>query len=93
MSSLGEVLGWKFDHEPGIETLNGVISAWPSVLGPLPDQAQIDIWSQEYQNRDTQEEEYSGIVDNRLLKALALVCADQFGMTPAQLKTAIKSKL
>ena len=42
---------------------------------------------------DEREIEATEIMTNRALKALALVCANQFGMTPAQMKAAIKAEL
>jgi len=47
--SLGLVLGWKFNHKQGIQTCDGVITAWPDALGNLPTQEQIAIWTSEYE--------------------------------------------
>ena len=42
----------------------------------------------------TKEEIYNDVVKNqKVLKALALVCAEKFNMTPAQMKSAIKAKM
>ena len=42
----------------------------------------------------TKEEIYNDVIQNqKVLKALALVCADQFSMTPAQIKAAVKAKM
>lgn len=42
----------------------------------------------------TNGEIYDDVLQNqKVLKAIALVCAEQFGMTPAQMKTAVKSKM
>lgn len=49
MSSVGEVLGWKFNYAPGIRTLDGVITAWPAGLGPQPNDAQIAAYTTEYE--------------------------------------------
>lgn len=48
MAYIGTVLGWKFNHEPGITTVDGVIKEWPKVLGPLPTKEQLELWSAEY---------------------------------------------
>jgi hypothetical protein len=57
MTSLGTVLGWKFDHFPGIKTRNGVLTAWPEGLGDPPTQGQITAWTAEYENRPETPEE------------------------------------
>lgn len=46
---IGAILGWKFNHAPGIETRDGVITAWPESLGPVPTPEQIDAWTSEYE--------------------------------------------
>lgn len=91
-------VGWKKNHAPGIRCkANGsgdmILVKWPEALGVMPTQAVVDQWDAEYQARDTQEEVYNRIDGQELLKAVALVCADQFGMTPAQFKAAVKAKL
>ena len=48
MIGLGAVLGWKHHHEPGIETKDGVLTAWPSSLGAFPTQTQLDTWTAEF---------------------------------------------
>ncbi len=53
MSSLAEVLAWKFDNAPGIRTREDgqggmEIFDWPTVLGPEPDVAQITAWAVDY---------------------------------------------
>lgn len=53
MAAIGEIIGWKFNHEPGMRTLDGVITQWPVSLGgpALPSKAQQDAWTAEYQSR------------------------------------------
>lgn len=41
MSNLGAALGWKYDYAPGIRTENGVLTNWPSELGPSPDELAV----------------------------------------------------
>lgn len=53
---LGGVLGWKFQHAPGIETRNGRLTRWPAALGPRPTAEQIDAWTQEYRAWREQED-------------------------------------
>tara|TARA_R110000823_G_scaffold7042_1_gene26074 strand:- start:1294 stop:1578 length:285 start_codon:yes stop_codon:yes gene_type:complete len=42
MSNLGSALGWKYNHESGICTVNGSITAWPNSLGTVPTDAEQD---------------------------------------------------
>lgn len=48
---IGEILGWKFGHAPGIRTRGEEIIAWPDVLGPLPTSEQIAAWRDEYDDK------------------------------------------
>lgn len=54
MSNLAVVLEWKFPGEGGIETKEGRLAAWPSKLGPFPDDATLAQWTGEY---DAQQKE------------------------------------
>ena len=45
MTTIAEVIGWKFDHQEGMRTRNGVITAFP---GGIPSQADQDAWTKEY---------------------------------------------
>ncbi len=45
MSNIGEVIGWKFNHQSGMSTSDGVITAFP---GGIPTQADQDLWTAEY---------------------------------------------
>ena len=49
VEGLGAVLGWKFNHEPGISTIEDNIVGWPLTLGPAPTSAQIAAWTAEYE--------------------------------------------
>jgi hypothetical protein len=49
MVTLGSLLGWKFDNAPGIVTRDGVLTEWPSGLGPRPTDDQITTWTAEYE--------------------------------------------
>lgn len=49
MESLGAVLGWKFNHEPGIFTEDNELISWPKSLGVRPTQVEIDVYTTEYE--------------------------------------------
>ena len=44
-SHIGTVIGWKFNHQPGMVTRDGVITEFP---GGIPSQAEQDAWTAEY---------------------------------------------
>ena len=46
MSNIGEVIGWKFNHQAGMETSDGVITAFPD---GIPSQSDQDSWTAEYE--------------------------------------------
>jgi hypothetical protein len=46
MTSIAEVIGWKFNSQPGMETRDGVITEFP---GGIPSQADQDAWTAEYE--------------------------------------------
>ena len=50
MSNIGEVIGWKFSHQPGMVTRDGVITEFP---GGIPSQADQDTWTAEYETWKT----------------------------------------
>ena len=54
--SLGQALGWKYGHEPGIETVDNIITKWPLNLGIKPTQVEIDTIISEYQDHKTKME-------------------------------------
>lgn len=62
--SIGMVLGWKFNHAPGIRTREGEIIAWPENLGPLPTGEQIAQWTAEYEAHQV-----SGVIAARRYEA------------------------
>jgi len=43
---ISEVIGWKFNEQPGMTTVNGVITEFP---GGIPSQADQDAWTAEYE--------------------------------------------
>ena len=44
--NIAEVIGWKFNHQEGMSTRDGVITAFP---GGIPSQADQDLWTAEYE--------------------------------------------
>ena len=46
MSNIATVIGWKFNNQSGMSTLDGVITAFP---GGIPSQADQDLWTAEYE--------------------------------------------
>ena len=46
MSTIGEVIGWKFNHQAGMSTVDGVITEFP---GGIPSQSDQDTWTVEYE--------------------------------------------
>ena len=45
MTNIGTVIGWKFNHQEGMSTRDGVITTFP---GGIPSQADQDKWTAEY---------------------------------------------
>jgi len=46
MSNIGTVIGWKFNHQEGMCTRDGVITKFPN---GIPSQADQDKWTKEYE--------------------------------------------
>ena len=44
--NIAEVIGWKFNHQAGMSTREGVITEFP---GGIPTQADQDLWTAEYE--------------------------------------------
>lgn len=44
--SIAEVIGWKFNHQAGMSTKDGVITEFP---GGIPSQGDQDKWTKEYE--------------------------------------------
>ena len=49
--SLGNALGWKHNHAPGIETRDGVLTSWPVSLGAQPSEAEQAVIVAEFEAR------------------------------------------
>ena len=45
MSEIGAVLGWKFNHQSGMSTFDGIITEFP---GEKPSDEDIATWTDEY---------------------------------------------
>jgi len=105
MSNLGEILGWKFGHAPGIRTRGGAITNWPSGLGPQPSAADIATYTAEHDaarpGEEKDEEIAAMLADKgafRVLKAVVLALNDGSlapgaNVSNAALKAAIKAKM
>ena len=46
MTDIGTVIGWKFNHQSGMSTKDGVITEFPN---GIPSQADQDKWAKEYE--------------------------------------------
>ena len=46
MTDIGTVIGWKFNHQSGMTTKDGVITNFPN---GIPSQADQDKWTKEYE--------------------------------------------
>lgn len=46
MSTIGAVIGWKFNHQDGMTTVDDVITEFP---GGIPSQEDQDAWTAEYE--------------------------------------------
>ena len=46
MTNIAEVIGWKFNYQEGMTTVEGVITEFP---GGIPSQEDQDKWTKEYE--------------------------------------------
>ena len=67
MTDIGAVIGWKFNHQSGMATRDGVITEFPN---GIPSQADQDKWTKEYEEyvsanayKAKRKAEYPPIVD------------------------------
>ena len=65
MTNISTVIGWKFNHQEGMATVDGVITEFP---GGIPSQADQDKWTKEYEEyvsantyKEKRKEEYPTI--------------------------------
>ncbi len=66
MSDIADVIGWKHNHQAGMATSDGVITAFPN---GIPSQADQDTWTTEY-------EAYKVMADIRTKRDSALATTD-----------------
>lgn len=71
MTTLSQVLEWKFDKAEGIETKNEQVTAWPKALGKEPIEEDLTEWTSEYEARDKTQDE-GVIVDSSASTIAAL---------------------
>ena len=68
---VGAIIGWKFNHTPGMSTVDGEIVKWPESLGSQPTQENLDTWATEYETfiaeREASAKEASASADTKLL--------------------------
>ncbi len=99
--TIGEVIGWKFNHQEGMRTKAGVIIEFP---GGIPSQADQDLWTAEYLARDVDLERVEKVFRltdrERLIFELmfeminrVLVLEGNAVITRAQFKDFLKAKL
>ena len=64
MIGLEAVLGWKFNHVPGISTKNGVLTNWPVSLGDMPTEAEVATYTAEFTRFETEK----NLIAERVIK-------------------------
>ena len=68
MSNIGTVLGWKFNHQSGMATTDGVITSFP---GTMPTDAELATYTAEYEVYKAAQDEIDRLeaqVTNRRLR-------------------------
>tara|TARA_R110002020_G_scaffold163132_2_gene349076 strand:- start:367 stop:666 length:300 start_codon:yes stop_codon:yes gene_type:complete len=65
--NISEVIGWKFNHQEGMATVDGVITEFPN---GIPSQADQDKWTKEYEEyvsanayKEKRKAEYPPMID------------------------------
>ena len=76
-AGIGAVIGWKFNHQAGMETVNGVITAFPVTSGVtltdgIPSNEDIATWTNEYNAAMT-------MIDIRAKRDALLTATDWWG--------------
>ena len=77
--SIAKVIGWKFNHQPGMRTRDDVITEFP---GGIPTQAEQDAWTAEYNayiasNQSKDDEALLELSKDRMAKLLFEINFDQ----------------
>lgn len=86
MENIGAILGWKFDHAPGMTTFDGAITEWPQGLGPLPTSQQLLTWEAEYEQAMADAAAQPGPSAQRLVRMNELLAIPRTAWTAAQLR-------
>jgi hypothetical protein len=81
MSNIGEVIGWKFNHQAGMSTAEGVITAFPNGIPSAEDQA---TWTTEYKG-------YKVMADIRGTRDQLLTATDWWGASDNTMSDAQKA--
>ena len=76
--AIGEVIGWKFNHQEGMSTYEGVITAFPNGIPSAEDQA---TWTTEYTA-------YKVMADLRLKRDALLAATDWWGASDNTMSSA-----
>ena len=79
MSNISEVIGWKFNHQAGMSTAEGVITAFPNGIPSAEDQA---TWTTEY-------EAYKVMADIRAKRNALLASTDWTGNSDVTMSDAM----
>ena len=95
-SKLAYAIGWKFNHQPGMETSGGGLTAWP--MQPWPTDQELAGYVAEYETylastqcKDDEFQRGFDRGDGKALKALALVLIANGACTLAELKAKYRS--
>lgn len=95
---LGYAIGWKFNHQPGMSTVDGGLTQWPASLGAWPSDVQQAQWVSEYEaylaSAQCQDDALQAFLDShggKAVKALALVGMEKGLWTLAELKAKYRS--
>ena len=95
MTDIGRVIGWKFNHQEGMCTKEGVITAFPN---GIPSQADQDKWTAEYlvqfpEGYDEWKDSMQG-TDNGMPRYLEdLITANSDFILPEKIKTRYDEKI
>ena len=93
---LAMAIGWKFNHQPGMETSGGGLTGWPTTPWPTDQElagyvAQYETYLASPQSKDDELQQGLERGELKALKAVALVLIDKGICTLAELRTKYRS--
>ena len=93
---LGQAIGWKFNHQEGMQTCNGALAGWPTEPWPTDDELAQIVTDYEAYRASTQatDDELQRFLDSaagRVAKTVASVMVDKGICTMAELKAKYRS--